>query len=162
MMANRANNIPKIAAAEPSPPVLTGEQLAVIHMRGVAEMQRHGDVRLADLEAVHTVRAGGQHHGLLTVLRNNMDGNTGAMLTPGYEPIRALTTKGHQSVVIPYQRRSEPGIAEEQPAPTLTTRDRIALLVPAGGGWADKATPDFEPVPTQTTTTRAAVVAPTF
>jgi site-specific DNA-cytosine methylase len=129
-----------------------------VHMRGVAELQRNGDVRPADHEPVHTVRAGGQHHGLLVLRNNNSRGESGAMLTPDHEPIRALTTAGHQSIVVPYQRRSEPGIADEQPAPTLTTRDRLAMVVPAGGGWADRATPGHEPLPTQTATESRAVV----
>ena len=46
VMANRAaNNVPHVAAREPVPAMLTGETLAVVHMRGVIELQRHGDVR---------------------------------------------------------------------------------------------------------------------
>ena len=60
VMGNRANNVPKDAAVEPSPPILTGETVAVVHMRGVVEMQRHGDARDAAFEPVRTVRAGGK------------------------------------------------------------------------------------------------------
>jgi DNA (cytosine-5)-methyltransferase 1 len=157
-MANRANNVPHVTGEEPAPLVMTGEHLALVHPRGTVELQRHGDVRPAH-EPVHTVRAGGHHHGVLVLRNNNSRGDTGAMLTPGQEPVRAVTTAGHQSVVIPYQRRSEPGLAAEQPSPTLTTRDRLALVVPAGGGWADRAAlADTEPIGTQTATESRAVV----
>ena len=51
VMANRANNVPRVAADEPVPPVLTGETLALVHMRGVVELQRHGDVADAHTSA---------------------------------------------------------------------------------------------------------------
>ncbi len=132
VMANRANNVPRIAGAEPTPPVLTGETIGVVHARGVVEVQRHGDVRLAHESPVHTIRAGGQHHGVLVMRNNESRGDSGHMLTPGHEPVRTLTTSGHQSVVIPYQ--SEATIAGERPAATLTTRDRLALVVPYATG----------------------------
>jgi hypothetical protein len=131
-------------------------------------------------EPVHTIRAGGQHHGLVmanrannvprdaevdpthpvltgehlaVVMRNNNSrGNSGAMCSPTHEPMRALTTKGHQSIVIPYASGNEPAAADRAPTPTLTTRDRLALVVPAGGTWAREATPAGEPMPTQTAT----------
>lgn len=159
---------------------------AVLHQRGVAEVQRNGDVR-PDHDPVHTVRAGGQHHALVManrannvpvdaavepvspiltggtltyVLRNNGErSEAGAMLTPEHEPIRALTTKGHQSVVVPYDRTGAAGAAELEPTSTLTTRDRLALVVPAGGTHADAAQlADREPAPTLTASASRAVV----
>lgn len=158
----------------------------VLHQRGIAEVQRNGDVR-PDHDPVHTVRAGGQHHamvianregasgrdagdgqtptvttspsggGLAAVLRNNGGPDEGAMLTPGHEPTRALTTKGHQSVVVmPYG--SESRLAEVAQAPTITSIDRVGLLVPVGGTWATGATALDAPVPTQTAREARAVV----
>jgi DNA (cytosine-5)-methyltransferase 1 len=120
----------------------------------VVGVQRNGDVIPADKRPVGTVRAGGHHHAV--VMRNNT--GTGAMLTPGHEPVRALTTKGHQSLVLPYHRTGVSAPAGTDPTPTLTQRDRLALVVPAGGTWADTATPAHEPVPTQTSTESKAVV----
>lgn len=49
---------------------------------------------------VPTVTAGGQHHGLL--MRNNTaTGDPGVMVTPVDEPVRTVTTKGHQSLLVP-------------------------------------------------------------
>lgn len=157
--ANRTHSTLRPAREAPVQTVTTGEggALAVVHPRGVVEMQRHGDVRLAEIDPVHTVRAGGQHHGLLVMRNNNSRGDSGAMLTPGHEPLRALTTAGHQSLVVPYHRTSAAQPAGE-PAPTLTTRDRLALVVPAGGGWADAPTLPHEPLPTQTATESRGVV----
>lgn len=95
VMANRANNVPKEAAAEPSPPILTGETVGV-------------------------------------VMRNNTArGDDAQMSTPTHEPIRTLTAYGApQSLLIPYAAGNEPGIAGQDPAPTLTTRDRLAMVVP--------------------------------
>lgn len=70
-----------------------------------------------------TVTAGGLHHGLL--MRNNRGG--AEMVTPLSEPARTMTTKGHQSLLIPYYRT---GVARpaSQPMPTVTSRDTCALV----------------------------------
>ncbi len=159
VMANRATNVPRVASEQPLPPVLTGETLAVVHMRGVVEVQRHGDVRDPQVSPVHTIRAGGQHHAL--IMRNNTArGDQGQMVTPEHEPMRTLTTSGTQSVIfMPYSRAGLAGDAARDPVGTLTTRDRLALVVPAGGGWADTATSaQHEPLPTQTATESRGVV----
>jgi DNA (cytosine-5)-methyltransferase 1 len=71
------------------------------------------------------------------VMRNNTPrGDPGQMCTPATEPLRALTTTGHQSLLtwahllVPYYGtgRAHP-VAE--PAGTLTTRDRYAMASPA-------------------------------
>ncbi len=91
VMANRANNVGGDPHQRPTPPVLTGEHLAV-------------------------------------VMRNNKGG--GEMSTPAHEPIRTLTSRGHQSLLIPYDSTGQARTAEQEPAQTLTTRDRLALVVP--------------------------------
>jgi DNA (cytosine-5)-methyltransferase 1 len=160
VMANRANNVPRVASEEATPPVLTGETIGVVHARGVVEVQRHGDVRLAEESPVHTVRAGGQHHGVIVIRQNTARGDAGQMATPGdTQPIRALTTAGHQSILLPYYRTGRAAPTAEQPAGTVSTRDRLALVVPAGGTHAEATQlADREPAPTLTATESRAVV----
>lgn len=88
----------------------------------VVPMRRNGRATDTD-QPVPTVTAGGTHHGLL--MRNN--GGGAEMVTPTSEPARTMTTKGHQSLLVPYYRT---GVARpvDQPAPTVTTRDRLALV----------------------------------
>ena len=77
-------------------------------------------------EALDTVAASGNHHGLL--MRNNSSKGDGAeMVTPTWEPARTMTTTGHQSLLMPYYGT---GVAApvEQPHRTMTTVDRYALL----------------------------------
>jgi DNA (cytosine-5)-methyltransferase 1 len=125
VMGNRMHGVPRSADEHPSQTVCTGETLGVVHLRGVVELQRHGDVKDAMQSPVHTIRAGGQHHAI--VMRNN-DGQNGQMCTPEHEPIRTLATKGHQSILVPYDRTGGPVLADQEPAMTLTTRDRAAVI----------------------------------
>jgi DNA (cytosine-5)-methyltransferase 1 len=62
----------------------------------VVPMRRNGRAA-ATTGPVPTVTAGGQHHGLL--MRNNTGGPE--MVTPVTEPARTVTTKGHQSLLVP-------------------------------------------------------------
>lgn len=62
------------------------------------------------------------------VMRNNSGG--AEMSTPTNEPVRTLTTGGHQSVVVPYNKGVEPRISDREPVSTLTCRDRLAMVVP--------------------------------
>ena len=120
VLANTENHVPKSAGRNPTPTFRTEGGM------GVVEMQRHGVVEPTYVP-VHTVRAGGFHHAV--VMRNNLDRSQAAMLTPDSEPVRALTTHGHQSVVFPYNRTGHP-TPDHEPTPALTTRDRLALVVP--------------------------------
>lgn len=72
-------------------------------------------------DVLDTFAASGNHHGLL-MRHNTARGNPAQMVTPTDEVIRTLTTKGHQS-----------------------------LLVPSGGTWNDTAYPSSEPLRTRTT-----------
>ena len=81
-------------------------------------------------------------------------GDAGQMASPVHEPFRTLTASCTQSLVVPYQ--SAPHGAEE-PLRTVTTRDRLALIVPPMGDVVPRDA-SREPAPTQTTTTRAALV----
>lgn len=59
-------------------------------------LRNHGVTKSA-AEPIDTVSANGNHHGLL--MRNNEGG--AEMSTPVVEPMRALTTRGHQSLIEP-------------------------------------------------------------
>ena len=91
------------------------------------------------------------------VMRNNTGG--GEMSTPTHEPIRALTTGCHQSLVIPYASGSRAVPTDGGPAPTVTTRGKAALVVPYDStGQARDA--GLDPTQTLTTRDRAALVVP--
>ena len=147
VILNRMSNVPKFAALEPSPPILTGGTV------GLVELQRNGRVRDAELDAAGTMRAGGFHHAL--VVRNNTPrGDAGQMSTPAHEPFRTLTASCTQSLLVPYQ--SEPHGAEE-PARTLTTRETLALVVPPSTASMPRDA-HFEPSFVQTTETRPSLL----
>lgn len=69
---------------------------------------------------------------LAVVMRNNTArGDDARMSTPVHEPTRTFTANGApQSIVIPYQSGNEPGLSGQDPTPTLTTRDRVGMVVP--------------------------------
>lgn len=65
----------------------------------VVPMRNHGVAKPVS-HPIDTVSAEGNHHAL--VMRNNESrGDSGAMCTPSTEPLRALTTAGHQSLIEP-------------------------------------------------------------
>lgn len=64
----------------------------------IVPLRNNGVAAPADQEPLPTFAAGGTHHAL--VMRNNTPrGDAGQMTTPDGEPLRALTTAGHQSVI---------------------------------------------------------------
>jgi len=105
----------------------------------IAELRGGGSVARPVTDALATVTASGNHHGLVMpppamVMRNNSSrGNGGEHCTPVTEPIRTLTTAGHQSLVtwepmlVPYYGT---GVARtvHDPMGALSTRDRYALV----------------------------------
>jgi len=104
--------------SEPAPTMVTTQRPALI-----VPLRRNADAVRADQAPAPTVTAGGNHHGLL--MRNNTGG--AEMVTPTDEPARTMTTKGHQSLLVPYNRTAV-ARTTAQPAPTMTTRDRAALV----------------------------------
>ena len=65
----------------------------------VVPLRNHGVVK-PTTHPIDTVSAEGNHHAL--VMRNNTArGDGGQMSTPVHEPLRALTTAGHQSLLEP-------------------------------------------------------------
>lgn len=63
------------------------------------------------------------------LMRNNTGG--AEMTTPVHEPMRTLTTTGHQSLLMPYYGSSKPQQVTE-PIGTLTTVDRYAMITLRG------------------------------
>lgn len=99
-----------------------------------------GDVRTAPVTGSLTaVTASGNHLGLAVpgaamIVRNNTArGDPGQMTTPATQPVRTLTTTGHQSLVswahllVPYHGTAATAQPITWPAGTLTARDRYAL-----------------------------------
>jgi hypothetical protein len=145
VIPNRAGGRGRDAHDDVAPTVMTGGTI------GLVELQNHGSVRDAETDPAGTMRAGGFHHAL--VMRNNRGG--AEMSTPTREPFRTLTGRCHQSLVVPYQ--SEPH-GPEDPACTVTTRARLALVIPPGGTWRRDGSSSDEPHPTLTATESSALV----
>lgn len=87
----------------------------------VVPLRNHGVAKPASTP-MDTVAANGNHHAL--VMRNNEGG--AEMTTPVGEPLRTLTTGGHQSLLVPYYGTGTASTAAE-PVGTLTTTDRYGL-----------------------------------
>lgn len=88
----------------------------------------------ASTDPLDTVAANGNHHAL--VMRNNSSKGDGAeMSTPTSEPVRTMTTHGHQSLIrwdhllVPYDRSSAARGVDE-PMATQTTIQGDALVGP--------------------------------
>lgn len=84
-------------------------------------------------EPLDTFAAAGNHHGLAFLMRNNTArGNPGQMNTPATEPMRTLTTAGHQSLVwnpdVLFAYDTGAFRALRSPLPTQTTIIGDALL----------------------------------
>jgi DNA (cytosine-5)-methyltransferase 1 len=120
----------------------------------VIPLRNHGVAKSAQLP-IDTVSAEGNHHALVMtnnhenrtrtvdeplptattanvhalLMRNNTArGDAGQMSTPVTEPMRALTTAGHQSLLVPYYGASEAARPTSEPHGTLPTVDRYALV----------------------------------
>lgn len=112
----------------------------MLPMRGGGDKLR---ARLADVDPLHAVTAGGNHHGLVVppgfVMRNNGSRGDGReQCTSTDEPVRTITTTGHQSLVtLPeplvmsyYGKGSVRPVSE--PIGTFPTKDRWGLLTSDG------------------------------
>ena len=90
----------------------------------IVPMRRNGDARGTG-QPVPTITAGGFHHGLL--MRNNTPRqDAGYLSTPVTEPARAITTTGHQSLLVPYYSKGQ-AQTTARPVGTITTVDKWAL-----------------------------------
>ncbi|TFV33193.1 DNA cytosine methyltransferase [Streptomyces sp. T1317-0309] len=107
----------------------------VVPMRGGGDLEKARHIG----HPVHTVSAGGNHHGLAMaplplVMRNNTpNGDPAQMVTGADEPFRTMTTSGHQSLItadpllVPYYGNGQARPASE-PVGALPTRAPYALL----------------------------------
>jgi DNA (cytosine-5)-methyltransferase 1 len=108
----------------------------MVKLRGGGDQGR----ALSVFDALGTVSADGNHHGVVTpdipafVMRNNgSKGDGGEHCTSATDPLRTLTTMGHQSLVtwesllVPYYGNGTARTVRE-PVGTLSTRDRYALV----------------------------------
>ncbi|MFI8942683.1 DNA cytosine methyltransferase [Streptomyces syringium] len=106
----------------------------------IAELRGGGSIARSAAEALATVTASGNHHGLVTpnipamVMRNNgSKGDGGEHCTSAADSFRTLTTAGHQSLVtwehllVPYYGTGTARTVAE-PVGALSTRDRYALV----------------------------------
>jgi DNA (cytosine-5)-methyltransferase 1 len=95
---------------------------------------RNNNVAKHAMEPLDTFAAGGTHHALAMVMRNNTArGNPAQMCTPLDEPLRTITTAGHQSVVTwdpRYLYAYDSGRVRStyEPLPTQTTVEGDAWL----------------------------------
>lgn len=131
------------------------------------------------------LRRYGVGHGPL-VMRNNTPrpGDSGAALTtPAYEPLRTLTTTGHQSALMPrgviieaagntydaadprHPQHGQPGAymrawPTSEPLRTLHTTSSKALLIPVEGRDGKLAASVGEPLRTQTTRSETGLLVP--
>lgn len=85
-------------------------------------------------DPLSTVTASGNHHGLALpplVMRNNTPrGDASYLSTPATEPVRSITTAGHQSLLVPFYGSSTSALPSTKPIGTLTTKDRYAVVNP--------------------------------
>jgi DNA (cytosine-5)-methyltransferase 1 len=106
----------------------------------IAELRGGGSVARSVSDPLAAVTASGNHHGLVApvmpamVMRNNgSKGDGGEHCTSAADPMRTLTTAGHQSLVtwehllVPYYGNGSARTVRE-PIGTLSTRDRYALV----------------------------------
>lgn len=89
-------------------------------------LRSHAHAQTTDQPAP-AVTSGGNHHGLLMRNSKNRTGDSASMVTPTDRPAHTMTTKGHQSLLMPYTRTGQ-AQPVDAPAPTMTTRDRAALI----------------------------------
>lgn len=121
VMANTENGVPRDATAGPAQTLRTEGGLSLVMANRANNVGK-----LADGSPTPPVLTG-EH--LALVMRNNED-KAGEQTTPSSEPIRTLTGRCHQSLVIPYYRNGNGSSSDASPMPTVSTRDRIALVVP--------------------------------
>ncbi len=139
-------------ASEPMRTQTTRLENSVVVPEAFLAVLRQNVLPTSTSDPLTTVSANGNHHGFVVppgfVMRNNNSGghgDVGRMSTPFTEPARTVTTAGHQSLVtVPdailsayYGNGNCSHVAS--PVPTLSTRDRFALVTRATA-----AVPDSE------------------
>ncbi|MEV4767758.1 DNA cytosine methyltransferase [Micromonospora humida] len=102
----------------------------------VVPLRNNNSAKLAGVAPLDTVAAAGNHHAL--VMRNNTArGDHGHLSTPVSEPVRTITTAGHQSLIrwdhllVPYYSTRATARPVSDPIGTVTTVDTYSLLGPS-------------------------------
>lgn len=129
VVSNNWQNRAREAEREPMPTMVAGTTAhALVHPPFIAELRGGGSTARPTADPLATVTAAGNHHALVTpyygnstprptsealptvttvdrhalVMRNNSSkGDGGEMVTPATEPVRTLTTTGHQTLLTP-------------------------------------------------------------
>jgi DNA (cytosine-5)-methyltransferase 1 len=123
-----------LAARPASQPART--QTARLQDALVVPLRNNGVARPAATDPAPTVAAAGNHHAL--VMRNNTArGDEGYMSTPVTEPVRTITTAGHQSLIrwdnhllVPYYGTRATAREVTEPIGTIKTVDTYSLVGP--------------------------------
>jgi DNA (cytosine-5)-methyltransferase 1 len=89
-------------------------------------------------DPLHTVSAGGTHHGLVAAHLSHLQTHdpSGGQGDPG-EPLRTQTSRSKAAVVYAFMQKyygQGVGVEVSQPVPTVTTKDRMGLVTVAVGG----------------------------
>jgi DNA (cytosine-5)-methyltransferase 1 len=103
----------------------------------IAELRGGGSKERLTTEPLCTIEAGGNHHLLVEpsfVVKNYGDGSDPSMVKHPLEPLGAVTSQDHHSVVsmpftVPYYRTGTPK-AVTSPMDTMTALDRLGLVRP--------------------------------
>ncbi len=119
VMTNLANNVPRIAEEEPTPPILTGPHQAVVmrNNQGGAEMSTPTH------EPIRTLTRG-CHQSLLIPYNR-----TGEAIDPGSEPAPTLTTRDRAALLVPYTREGRLRDIDQEPATTVATEGPPAVVL---------------------------------
>jgi DNA (cytosine-5)-methyltransferase 1 len=125
-----------VPASVPMPSRTTRESDGLAVPPPFVTVLRNNAASHAITDPLTTISAGGGHHGIVAsggfMMRNNGSrGDGGEHCTPFTEPIRTLTTRGHQSLVtwdllVPYYSNGNAQLLTD-PMGALSTRDRYAL-----------------------------------
>jgi DNA (cytosine-5)-methyltransferase 1 len=120
VMANRANNVPRPAGESTTPPILTGESVAVV-MRNNRDTA--GEMSTPVDQPIRTLTAG-CHQSLVVPYHR-----TSEAIATDLEPTPTLTTRDRCALLVPYKSRNESIDVSVAPANTMTTRDSAAVVL---------------------------------
>lgn len=133
---------------EPLRTQTTRLESALAFMPFIAELRGGGSDARRVADALSTITAGGNHHGLVTAVGTYM-GDQSIDVTA--QPLRTQTTGDYNALLTPYYGASERAKPTDEPVGTLTTVDRYALV--QANTHSNRAHPASEPLPTATTAT---------
>ncbi len=129
-------------------------ETALAFMPFIAELRGGGSNARAVIEALATITAGGNHHGLVSPYYGSAPA-----AKPTEAPLDTLTTRDRFALVMTnnHTNRARP-VGQE--LPTLTTATVQALLMRNNSGGAEMSTPVTETMRTLTTTGHQSLVTP--